>query len=329
MAKTQPETVIAQIFRQYHAELLAEVERADTLLAVKRIYDAGKSLEIAIVRIFNRLLPDWVGITRGKVISSDCKDESKEIDIIFYDKRYFSGLVVSEVGPDVFSYICIDTVLGVLAIKKTLAKPELKDSIDNLTSITDLRREPLKNRTHFDIPLIGMTHRGGVELNRIFTGIVGYSNSFLFKRGDKKCARKNDTEVQATFDAICAEDWFDGAPLDLILTVDGSIFFPLSLGEKGWKRTVEIEKLMLPKTSIRPYVDGDEVKADSNLVLGYNYSLDEPHLALGQFIMYLQYYCSQLVKASPNFELFFSQFLDPNIQDMMTQRNLDDIKNSI
>ena len=143
--------MIAQVFRQYHAELLAEIERADTLLAVKRIYDAGKSLEIAVASIIKRLLPDWVGVTRGKVISSDCKAESKEIDLIFYDKRYFSGLVVSGVGPDIFSYVCIDTVLGVLAVKKTLTKGELKDSVANLKSVTELRA------THSEIRCTSMS----------------------------------------------------------------------------------------------------------------------------------------------------------------------------
>lgn len=328
MTPSQPEIVIEQAFRQYHAELLAEIERADTLLAVKRIYDAGKSLEIALIRVVDRLLPDWVGITRGKVVSSDCKAESKEIDLIFYDKRYFAGLVVSEVGPDVFSYISIDTVLGVVAVKKTLSKPELKDSIENLTSVTHLQRKPLTNQMHFDVPLTNMTHRDGIELNRIFTGVVGYSNPMLYKQKNKKRVRKEDSEVKKTFDEVAAEDWFDGCPLDLLLTVDGSVFFPFVRGENGWKRTVEIDKLMRPKKSLRPYIDGDEVKVDSDLALAYNYFFDEPHMALGQFIMYLQYYCSQLVKASPDFELFFAQFLDPNIRDMMTQRNVGDIADS-
>ena len=173
-----------------------------------------------------------------------------------------------------------------------------------------------------------MMHREGIELNRIFTGVVGYRNSLLYKTKDKKRTPKDEAEVRETFDGISAEDWFDGSPIDLILTVDGSVFFPLMRGDAGWKRTVEIDKLMLPKVSMRPYVVDDMVQANSTLALGYNYSFDEPHVALGQFVMYLQYYCSQLVKASPNFELYFSQFVDPNICDMMTQRNLDDISES-
>jgi len=87
----EPKELIHQIFKQYHKQLLFEFEKANTMLTMKRISDSGKVLEIALKNFLLRLLPDYVGVCRGVIFDSNCEKHSKEIDLILYDKRYFSG----------------------------------------------------------------------------------------------------------------------------------------------------------------------------------------------------------------------------------------------
>ena len=87
--------LINDILKQYHSELISEIDKAETLLKIKRVYDAGQVLEIALKNLLQRLLPHYIGITRGIVIDSEVIEKSSEIDLIVYDKRYFSGFAKS------------------------------------------------------------------------------------------------------------------------------------------------------------------------------------------------------------------------------------------
>jgi hypothetical protein len=66
--KIEPKDIIDQIYRQYHSLLLAEVEKANTLIHLGRIYDSGSALEIALKKLLWQILPNYVGLTRGFVI---------------------------------------------------------------------------------------------------------------------------------------------------------------------------------------------------------------------------------------------------------------------
>lgn len=321
-----PYEIIEKIFIQYHSELLAEIARADTMLGMKRIADAGKNLELALHATLSRVLPEWIGITRGIVVSSNCRANSEEVDLILYDKRYFPGLVVSHdsSGSDHLSYISIDVVLGVISVKKTLGREELKSAIKNIKSVIDLDRKPLKNQIHFDIPLGGaISFRKGQEVNRIFSCIVSFENKLFYRIENRIRRLRTNDEITKYFDSIAGEEWFDGAFVDLIYTVDGTLFFPIAVNEESkWERTTDITLLSMPKQSIRPYIVDGVAKSDSRLALAYTYDFDNAASALGQFIMYLQIYCSQLIKASPNFYTWFRQFIDPDVREMMTIRKI-------
>ncbi|WP_273327851.1 DUF6602 domain-containing protein [Vallitalea guaymasensis] len=338
MREKTPSEIIQSIFIQYKKELIFEVQKAETLLNMKRVSDSGKTLEIALKTLLTRLLPDYVGITRGIIFDSDCNTHSNEIDLILYDKRYFSGFVVDDWGKENLSYISIDTVLGILSVKKTLDLYALKDAIKNISSVYKLSKKSVENQFHYDLNFgDSILYKEGSELNKIFSCIIAFKNDLFYKKqkdkeiiktdiGKQKYKKilRTDTEIQKYFDEKSSETWFDGMNTDIIYTLDGTIFFPMILdeGQNKWIKSFKIDKLGDKKNSLNPYIENDKINVDTRLILGYTYDFDKPEISLGQFIAYLQYYCGQLVKSSPDISKIFKNYLNRSIGTMVTKRRM-------
>lgn len=321
-----PDKLIRSVFQHYYSSLCSEIDKANSLLKLRRIYDSGQLLEVAFRAELEKNLPEWVGITRGFIVDSNVNKLSDEIDIIIYDKRYFSGLVVSENNEGNVSCISIDVVIGIISVKKKLTLPSLKDCISNIASVTSLERKIITNQLHNDIKLDGViSYRDGKPLNPIFSCIVAFENDLLYCQKKNQKVLKTPSELSAYYDKITSEDWFDNLTADIIYTVDGTIFYPLKLSGDKWDKSFDLNLLSKPKKTIRPFIDNNVVHADSELCLAYSGDLENPEQALGLFTSYIQFYCAQIIKSSPNLHAWFNQL---DIEVPMVARHADDMKRS-
>lgn len=328
MRNKTPKEIIGSIFRQYQKELLYELEKAETMLNIKRISDSGKVLEIALKNLLQRLLPDYVGITRGIIFCSDCNEHSNEIDLILYDKRYFSGFVVEDWYTESISYISIDTVLGIISVKKKLSLSSLQEAISNISSVYSLKRSDITNQFHYDLNFGDiLSYKNGCEVNKIFSCIVAFENELFYKTENGKKKIRRDNEIEKYLDEKSSELWFDGMNTDIIYTIDGTVFSPMILDENKnkWIKIMSTDILGEEKKSLRPYIENDIIKADTRLMLGYSYDFESPEISLGQFIAYLNYYCYQLVKSTPNINKIFDNFINRTVKTMMTKRHINEL----
>jgi len=297
--------ILNSIFKQYHNELISELDKASTMLEIKRIYDSGKVLELALKKLLLRLLPNYIGITRGLVVDSNFENKSEEIDLIIFDKRYFNGFVIDDsLLNDTLSLVSIDTVMGIIQVKKTLRLSTLKESIDNINSVYSLYRKSITNRFHYDLEFAGMNYKDGKELNKIFSCIVSYENDLLFQYRNKKRVNKNYKEIVIYFDKLAKDGKFDKFNVDILYSIlDGILFFPTEFHKKTNKlgRCNDIEKFGCSKKPAKPYIEENTVKinTEDNLI-SYSIDMKNPENSLGHFIMYLIVYVSSLTKCSPD-----------------------------
>lgn len=302
--------VIMNLMAQYHTQLLHEVKTAESLLSFKRIYDAGQVLELAFKRFFLRILPSYVGITRGVVIDCKCEKHSDEIDLIFYDRRYFSGIPIRDQGDDTLSWVPVDVVLGVAQVKKTINLQEFKKATNNLTSVLALQRTPITNQTHFDMPLAeGYSLNDNADMNKLFTCILSAKNLLLYKTHSGKKTPRTREEVIAYFNK---HPQFFVTPIDLLYTIDGSMFVPM-----------EIEKNMIYKKTTNHLCLGEAkfYRGSSNDIPSGSYlyevdmrleSHDKPEQLLGQLIVFISYWCKSLVKTTPDLSILLNDQLKSN-----------------
>jgi hypothetical protein len=82
LTEVTSEEVLDKIFAQYHTQFQLEYERADSLLTLKRITDAGQTLELAFKQFFLSIFPEYVGVTRGIIFDTNGNKHSNEIDLI-------------------------------------------------------------------------------------------------------------------------------------------------------------------------------------------------------------------------------------------------------
>jgi len=226
------EELINKILIQYRSELIAEIDKAETLLRLRRIYDSGQVLEIALKKLFKRLLPHYVGVTRGVVIDSSVKDKSAEIDLIIYDKRYFSGFEINDNLNDSVSVISIDTVFGVMSVKKKLTLTSLEESISNINTVYNLDRRSIQNQLHYDLNLgKSLSYKGGIELNRIFSCVITYENDLLFKTEEQKKVKRSEDEIRTYFNKIAEDGKFNDSKIDLIFSINGVLIYPMTYNQ--------------------------------------------------------------------------------------------------
>jgi hypothetical protein len=100
--------------------------------------EIGRTKEIQLTKQLEALLPNGVGVGRGKVI--DCFGKtSKQCDIILYEKNIIPTLVSD--GNTDFTYYPCEGVIAVGEIKSTLNIEELKTSLKKLSIIKELNRK--------------------------------------------------------------------------------------------------------------------------------------------------------------------------------------------
>ncbi len=95
--------------------------------------EKGRNNEEILKSFLGIHLPKKYGLTTGKVVGAN-GDMSKQIDIIIYDRLNTPSLKESRV----FSIVPIESVYGVIAVKTTLNRSELTDSIENIASVRRL-----------------------------------------------------------------------------------------------------------------------------------------------------------------------------------------------
>jgi hypothetical protein len=327
-----PKEILDKIFAQYHKQFQLEYDRAETLLAVKRIYDAGRALELAFKLFFKSILPEYVGITRGIIFDTNGDKQSKEIDLIFYDKRYFSGFPIIENGEDTFSYISIDVVFGIASVKKTFDFDEWFDSIKNLNSVYSLKRESKKSQFHYDLNF-GGSEKGSVlstpSTDKIFSCIFSAKCKFAYKPGeDMKLSHKELSEAMGQkFGRLQKSNdekykpLFIEMPIDLIYTVDGILAETATeqqLDDKApssrrYTRELSTNTLGDKKKLLRLIENG----AEKPVAYVFNYRLDRPNDALGLVIIYVSYWCSRLVKSSPKTHELLEKYLKSPLSELI------------
>jgi len=305
------EELINKILIQYRSELIAEIDKAETLLRLRRIYDSGQVLEIALKKLFKRLLPHYVGVTRGVVIDSSVKDKSAEIDLIIYDKRYFSGFEINDNLNDSVSVISIDTVFGVMSVKKKLTLTSLEESISNINTVYNLDRRSIQNQLHYDLNLgKSLSYKGGIELNRIFSCVITYENDLLFKTEEQKKVKRSEDEIRTYFNKIAEDGKFNDSKIDLIFSINGVLIYPMTYNQANGEilRNLSTLNFGTKKEVIQEEGHIDEL-IDKQL-LAYTIDEEEPQIILGQFIVYLQVYIKELIKSSPNIPEMFKNFFE-------------------
>lgn len=287
------EKIISSIFKIYQAELEAEIERAEALLNIKRIYDSGKVLEVAFKNIMLRNLPSYVGITRGIIFDTKVEGQSKEIDMIFYDKRYFNGFEINSMGEDELSLISIDTVFGAISVKKTLTKSALLDCIDNISSVLELERASIRNQYHYDLDLGGIKYDNGEEQNMIFTGIVAYRDKFICSKNKEGEAKFNEDLKQ-----IVSGDF----RLDFIYSLDGMFCFPahIPVGSNKAQMNLSLKSLGVKK-SVASITSSNVLNTrDRGLFFSMINEIQKPERAIGLLIFSLNTYMKRMIRTSPN-----------------------------
>jgi hypothetical protein len=314
-----PDEILSAIFKQYYEQFHAELQKSETLLQTKRIYDAGQTLELAFKNFFLGILPEYVGITRGFVFDSNCDRHSNEMDLIFYDKRYFAGFPINEQGDDALSYVSIDVVFGVAQVKKTLTMDTLLDATENINSVLNLFRKPIHNQMHYDMNFNNLlSYRNGEELNQVFSCILSAKNQLFYKTNKNVEVERTEMEIINDFLIKTNDEKYRQLRLsrvDLVYTLDGSAFVPLSYDHetKLYGKTVLTSILGKPKQFYN-------FPRDNNpLCFGFDKRFNCPENILGIPIIYLSIWCSQLIKHTPDIAKILKQCLS---SDLLSFQNI-------
>ncbi|GHT24655.1 hypothetical protein AGMMS4957_18060 [Bacteroidia bacterium] len=310
-----PQEIIDAIFEQYRKQFDAALSQAETLLETKRIYDAGQKLELAFKNFFLQMLPEYVGITRGFVFDTECERHSNEIDLIFYDKRYFSGFPINEQGDDVLSYISIDVVLGIAQVKKTLTLDTWGESINNLNSVYSLKRQSKPNQMHYDSHSGGtIQYNGGISsTERIFSCILSGKNDMFYKIQDGIEVQMNNTEIKKYILTKTNEEKYHflriNMPIDLIYTLDGTLAYAWTFNEKTNTYQKDVAFDILGENKVLKWMMPLQNKP---IIYTFDNRLDKPNTALGFALAYLNFWCKPLIKSTPKIEKILANYFSGN-----------------
>lgn len=94
----------------------------------------GDAREEFLRAFLRQRLPQKYGIGKGKIISSLCDRQSKQVDIVIYDKEN-CPVLYSEGGNAVYPIEC---VYGTIEVKSALSKEKLREGVDNILSVKQL-----------------------------------------------------------------------------------------------------------------------------------------------------------------------------------------------
>jgi hypothetical protein len=319
LTEVSSEDVLDKILAQYYTQFQLEYKRADTLLTMRRIYDTGQTLELAFKHFFLSILPEYVGITRGVIFDTNGNKHSNEIDLIFYDKRYFPGFIVKENGDDQLSYISVDTVLGIASVKKTFDFKTWIDSIENLNSVYSLEKNKKEHQMHYDVSLGDGLNFDKAPTDKIFSCILSSKCEFAHQK-DKNMDEDVFLDIQTLSDVILKKSTslkesdidkykllFTQMPVDLIYTLDGILAYSLEYNKTTnlYNKILGTKNLGCGKKFIQ-YIDQHD---SSSIAYGFDYRLDRYSSALGLVVVYVYYWCSNLIKCSPKMFMILDKYL--------------------
>lgn len=94
----------------------------------------GTAREEFLREFLRQRLPGKYGIGTGKIISSLCDRQSKQIDIVIYDKEN-CPVLYSEGGNSIYPIEC---VYGIIEVKSALSKEKLEEGVQNILSVKRL-----------------------------------------------------------------------------------------------------------------------------------------------------------------------------------------------
>ncbi|PHI18014.1 hypothetical protein CEQ90_20150 [Lewinellaceae bacterium SD302] len=296
---------IKRVVDQYYNELNTEIDKANSLLSIKRIYDSGQAVEIGFKKFLKKVLPSWVGITRGVIFDKDGIDQSQEIDIILFDNRHFSGLVIQNSDIDSISLISIDTVIGVISVKKTLDKKAFVDAVENIKSVYDLKRSDIINTLPNNLKLTGsLTIGEGINYNKIFSCIVAATDKVC---GEKIIDENNPNEKGIVkFESLLKNEIIKGYPVDLVYTIDGLFSYMSKYNslKDTWYPCFDFDKIGLTKDFLKK-MDDKYITFHGDSVVSFSLDKVNPQKYLAQFIMSVSQYAAQLYKVTPNMYAVF------------------------
>lgn len=106
---------------------------SDMSIRIQHNLEDGKYREYLVTKVLKKIIPSKYSITNGFIIDSD-NNISKEMDVIIYDRNY-----VPPFFDETYTVVPIEAVIAVIQVKTTLSSTTLKDSIDNLNSIDNLK----------------------------------------------------------------------------------------------------------------------------------------------------------------------------------------------
>lgn len=110
--------------------------------------EKGTARENILKEYLMSYIPEKYNFSKGTIV--DCKDvQSKQIDIIIHDKfltPYLVDMNETKIVP-------IESVYGVIEVKSTLSKEELRKSIKNIESVRSLHKKTISG---YSFPTAGM-----------------------------------------------------------------------------------------------------------------------------------------------------------------------------
>lgn len=119
----------------YGGLIKAAKETADYIsLIIEHAPEKGRALEQVIQTMLLKILPEKFSLGTGFVITSD-KKVSNQIDIVIYDKIQNKPLLLDE-GVGIFP---IESVYGIIEIKKTLRKKDIKTSSELIKKVREFK----------------------------------------------------------------------------------------------------------------------------------------------------------------------------------------------
>lgn len=148
----------------------------------------GSAREKEVIRKLELLLPNGVGIGSGCVIDS-YGNTSKQIDIIIYEKNMCPIFCINE-SPETTYYAC-EGVIAVGEVKSALNKKELKDIFEKSSSVKQLTRHSVKEKTGFG--------------NEAYPYRKYNSTTSIIGAIDENFDQKNKIHDQIFFFAICGK----------------------------------------------------------------------------------------------------------------------------
>jgi len=120
-----------------HDSLLASIDLFRTLLphdtreASIHSGEEGRFIELALTQYLIDRLPGGIGIGGGFVVDIEAGWNSKQIDILLYDKVNYSPIM--RYGDAVV--LPVQSIIGALSVKRKLYKSQLQNEIEALTNI--------------------------------------------------------------------------------------------------------------------------------------------------------------------------------------------------